>query len=230
MGFAHRCPTSLVAENNTAGAVSLYLPQFSRLGERANKLALENEEAEENGGEHGLTVQDICNAYSEVLTAIRSSTTDQEISESLLAFIDGSFVEVERHPDFRDRTVFDRSLRRFRALSAVSLQCGSSRLGRVMHDFFHPVANYVTTSMPVPTIILWAYAIHASCMLRHEKKSCLEIIVRHRPEVIHRTDSLANLDPWATTSVDPKGTRTVRSESTLPSLSHRPHYRGTCHV
>ena len=191
MGYTSFCPVWLLIDNHNnrwscsntnAGLLNLYLPRFTQSGNVVKELASDNEEAEENGGEHGLTVQDILNAYEEVLATIRSSISDQSVSKSIFDYIDGATT----HIDQLNESVFDRSLRRFRALSAVSLQCNSSRIGRVLHDFFHSVAYLVTTVESVSVVILWAYAIHASCMLRHEKKACLKIVVRNRPEVIER--------------------------------------------
>jgi hypothetical protein len=209
MGYTSFCPVWLLADNlnnrwscsNTnAGLFSLYLPRLTQLGQLyhgtpgniAKELVSDNEEAEENGGEHGLTVQDIFDAYEEVLATIRSSTNDQSVCKSMFEYIDGALTEREMYIDQLNESVFDRSLRRFRALSAVSLQCNSSRIGRVLHDFFHAIASFITTVESVPAVILWAYAIHASCMIRDEKKACLKIVVRNRPEVI---EVIQNTEP-----------------------------------
>ena len=196
MEYTTSFPTWLLADNKsnrcsfccTIGLSSLWLPRIPQPVQRhpvtpysiAHELASDNEEAEENGGEHGLTALDICNAYEEVMTAIGRSASDQNVSESIYLYLDGALTDI----DCRDETEFDRSLRRFRALSAVSSQCNSSRIGRVMHDFFHSIASFVITVESISAVIIWAYAIHASCMLQDEQKSCLKIVVQNRPEVI----------------------------------------------
>lgn len=150
----------------------------------AQQLSYSSTDIMENGSFSGLSARHLEEMYSTILRAIQASTSDHDVSMTIQTLLEQSFHEDEMRIDHGRQMNHSQALLRFRALSEISRQTNSLRIGHLLSAFFLSYGESLMQSNDLNYISQWTSAIHGARMQIDPKRSCQTIIVDCRPDII----------------------------------------------